>query len=759
MAMQAIRACLGVALWMGLSLSGAVAAPPPHWTTECPSRIERANWCHLLPSEGLMALRVPVPGDSGGLWGFVDTRGSMVIAPVYDSVMAFSQGLAAARKDNKWGFIDRQGRWRIQPLYSDVTSFDAQGVAWAVRQGDLLRLSSQGEAQPWLPRVGEFDLDHRGTLEQGGIRLRVVPPPEAWRLDTGEIVRWPTAIQQIGRVSGGAWPLRVKLPSGRVWWGIWSLQAGRWLASPLALRSDIEPLFHADQVAVSREGQWRFVDWQGQPLSQARYREVEMDQPGLWVVSPAESTWEWLGPDLSVLHRIEGRESSPSHQLWGEAMVYDLGEELLLCWPGGRVQRLDLTHHTEQVLDGWIWLFSDDDGPPDLIGPDGRSVLTQAERLQLKGHRLEVLWEGERAMSPTGSTASTHAAGAIRAVLHPTDASATPGVITADLKVVTHSDWAMVMPGQTPSDPVVVQRTDGRFGAIDGRGQWVIQPEWLGLEPFHNGLTWGRHPMHEGGTRPVLISAEGARLPLPADVFTSCSGWTGRWLRCTDIGDGATGAVFLDPLTRQRVQAPQVERLQPTRGGLLLARQGEQWGLMDATGAWRMPPLGEDPDAIEWLDDEVVRVAARRAGQLTHQLWHIATGRPLTAQPRAGNSWRLAPDRYLVAGAEAGMEVLDAGARVVLRSPWWDTDPQAQDGVAWVTHGQQLAHLRPDGTLAPVPIHLQNDETPSDSDADANAQAVRGWKLRLSARCGQLIVHGPTGRQTWPPQPVRCRQP
>jgi hypothetical protein len=767
MSMKAIRTWrMGVsaALCLGLTPLGAQAAPTLLWISECPSRLEQESWCHLLPSEGLMALRVPVPGDSNGLWGFVDQQGRMVIAPVYESVMAFSQGLAAARKDNQWGFIDTQGRWRIQPQYDDVTAFDAQGVAWAVRQGDLLRLGPQGEAVRWLPDAGEFDLDHGRMREQGGMRLRVVPPPEAWRLDTGAVVRWPTAVKEIGRVAGGAWPLRVKLPSGRVWWGIWSLQEGRWLASPQVLRSESEPLFHGEQVAVQRGGQWLFVNWQGQALSPARYREVEMDLPGLWVVSPEDSTWEWLAPDLSVLNRIEGRLTSPPHQRWGDAMVYDLGEELLLCFPGGRVQRLDLSQHTELVHDDWIWLSGEEEALPDLIGPDGQSRLSEAERRQLKGHRVQILWEEEASAGSLDQSRASRPRGAILAVLHPTDANAAPGVITADLKVVTHADWAMVMPGQTPTDPVVVQRIDGRFGTIDGQGQWVIPPEWLGLEPFHHGLTWGRHPTHEGGSRPVLIGTDGARLPLPDDVFTSCSGWVGRWLRCVEPVEpveGPRGVSFLDPLTQHRLQAAEVDELSPWRAGWLLARQDQTWGLLDERGAWRLPPLARSPDAIEWLDDEVVRLVGREQDQPTHQLWHLPTGRALTAQPRAGRSWRLAPDRYLVAGAEAGLELLDAAGRVVLHSPWWDTEPQVQGGVAWLTHGQQFAHLHPDGSLLPEPIHLRGEGAPRSyaDEAAAQARALRGWQLRLSARCGQLIVHGPTGRQTWPTQPVRCRQP
>lgn len=750
---RALCGALSGAAWLtavwGAWCGSAWAAP--HWTQECPDRIEHASWCHHLPSEGRMALRVPMPGSADGLWGFVDIHGRMVIEPVYGSVMAFSKGLAAAQKDGKWGFIDLKGQWRFEPRYDDVTSFDAQGLAWAVERGRLLRLSATGQALPWLSEAGSFDLDHRGMQEDRAIRVRVTPPSETWRLDTGEVVPWPREVVELGRPVGGTWPVRVRLPSGRNWWGLWSLQEGRWLASPLALRSELEPLLHAGKVAVHRAGGWFFVDLAGQPLSSTRYRAIEMDRPGLWVVSPAHSEWVWLGPDLRELHRAQGHVTSPRQERWGDAWVYDLHEALLIVLPDDRIEVLDTSEHDEHLQNGWIWLSPKrDGGAPDLIGPDGRSVLSADERERLKHHRIEFLWEGDR---------SPAVPGAVRALLHPHDDTAEPGVVTADLRVLTRAEWALLMPGQLPSDPVVVQRTDGRFGAIDGMGRWLISPEWLGMEAFHHGLTWGRHPDHDGGSRSVLIGSDGRRLALPPGALTACGGWSGPWLRCQNSEGNAAGTTFIAPLAAKRVNAPEVDELREARGDWLFARQGEQWGVLGPDGRWRVPPLTDSPEAIEWLDDHVVRVSVHAQGQLTHQLWHVAGGRALTP-PRRGQSWRLAADRYLVAGELAGMELLDASGRVVLRTPWWGTDPHAEDGLAWTSPGQQLARLLPDGTLAPAPVHSPNGGEPMTEadDEAADARAVQGWQLRLSARCGQLIVRGPSGQQTWPKQAVRCPQ-
>jgi len=114
--------------------------------------------------------RLLYPVDEGGLWGYIDNTGSMVIQPQfegashfseglaevgingkaafidttgkvvfttnfnYGSVEMFSEGLAAVYDQNGWGFIDRTGRVVVRPQYSNAQDF-ACGLA-VVRTGD-----------------------------------------------------------------------------------------------------------------------------------------------------------------------------------------------------------------------------------------------------------------------------------------------------------------------------------------------------------------------------------------------------------------------------------------------------------------------------------------------------------------------------------------------------------------------------------------------------------------------------------------------
>lgn len=64
-----------------------------------------------------------------GKFGFIDTAGKIVVAPVYDKIMPFSQGLAAVRHNDKWGYIDKTGKEIIPFHFREAGSFSDNGLA------------------------------------------------------------------------------------------------------------------------------------------------------------------------------------------------------------------------------------------------------------------------------------------------------------------------------------------------------------------------------------------------------------------------------------------------------------------------------------------------------------------------------------------------------------------------------------------------------------------------------------------------------
>ncbi|HJW31623.1 MAG TPA: WG repeat-containing protein, partial [Saprospiraceae bacterium] len=56
-------------------------------------------------------------------WGFIDTLGQIIIAPIYDEVSQFSEGKAAVNLEGLWGYIDRSGHNLTKAQYKSAFAF------------------------------------------------------------------------------------------------------------------------------------------------------------------------------------------------------------------------------------------------------------------------------------------------------------------------------------------------------------------------------------------------------------------------------------------------------------------------------------------------------------------------------------------------------------------------------------------------------------------------------------------------------------
>lgn len=72
--------------------------------------------------EGLAAVKV------SNKYGYIDTKGDMLIQPQYKTAKDFSEGLAAVEVDGVWGYIDKSGRVVISPQFSLAFQF-SEGLA------------------------------------------------------------------------------------------------------------------------------------------------------------------------------------------------------------------------------------------------------------------------------------------------------------------------------------------------------------------------------------------------------------------------------------------------------------------------------------------------------------------------------------------------------------------------------------------------------------------------------------------------------
>jgi hypothetical protein len=107
-------------------------------------------------SEGLAVAMA----ESGGKWGYINTKGEFAISPRFassqrDYVWPFQDGLAKIEVGGRFGFIDHSGEFVIPPTFLEADSFHG-GMARVIVDGLCLHLrereSSCGEGTYLLPK-------------------------------------------------------------------------------------------------------------------------------------------------------------------------------------------------------------------------------------------------------------------------------------------------------------------------------------------------------------------------------------------------------------------------------------------------------------------------------------------------------------------------------------------------------------------------------------------------------------------------------
>ncbi len=92
-----------------------------------------------------------------GKKGFVDKKGSIVIAFEYEDARSFSEGLARVKHSQYWGYIDRNGNSVIKPSFSWLGDF-SEGLARFSKNNRWGYLNKRGEIliKPSFIFAGDF---------------------------------------------------------------------------------------------------------------------------------------------------------------------------------------------------------------------------------------------------------------------------------------------------------------------------------------------------------------------------------------------------------------------------------------------------------------------------------------------------------------------------------------------------------------------------------------------------------------------------
>jgi hypothetical protein len=747
-----------------------------NWLHWCARATAQESPCAMPYAEGLAAVHVAVPGTYEGLWGFVDQQARMVIPPAYDDPASFHGGTAVVRRFGKQGIINTQGQWLVQPTFEAITRFSASGAALAVSDGLLYSIDRQGRSTPLATPSPPARIEAEESDEATGLTVaRIDPPPHIWNLRDGHTMPLPPDVTSVQPQKGGPIAAARRMPSGRTWWGMLD-QEGRWAVPADILRSDEMPVRDGDIIAIHRGGRWLFSDLHGQALGPDTYHSVELMRPGSWWVDFGDGHVEIQSPALQRRLRLPDGASMSNREDLGTAVGFELDKSLYLIRDGGQIQQWPLEGRVLRWEQGHAWLLPSDDDQadgnvdlPQVITPDGQALLDKDTSSRLHQYRIDALSNNDQ--RPIAL-----------AQLLPHDPTDTPALLTHEGKIVTRPDWLTLRENSEPGEPWVVQTRQGLFGAINREGRWVIEPQWAALEGFHRGLAWARRMTADGQERRELLTTTGQVMPTTPAVQKHCTRWMGAVLSCVDFESPDLRSYFWDPVSQKTLMAGQISDWQQTDDKLLLARQGELWGLLDERAGWVVTPRYAKVEQVRGIDAKVLMETQTISERARYRLLRRDNGQPLSDWlPKAPE--RLTDDRYLLEPSTQGGRVIDSSGRTVVSTAWRMGSHEVEGPWLRVWFDDQYGLMRPDGHWAIEPLYRRmtihstprlhvkaesNGEDPVLLDPSGNVLNLppegttndqpprEAAQPHTEVSCQHVIIRNQRGQVTWPPYPVHC---
>ncbi|MCW5978366.1 MAG: WG repeat-containing protein [Bryobacteraceae bacterium] len=279
-------------------------------------------WFNLLLLAALAADSPLYPIREGRQFGFIDRTGKVVIAPRFDRVAGFREGLAAVWVGSQGGYINPAGETVIQPQYSTLTDFE-EGRALVSKDGKYSVIDAKGKLVADIPYrvLGDYSA---GLAVVQRAREGATPSAYGYIDRNGKVViepkfmpagKFPADGKGLAAVGferqwcyiDRAGNIVLRLPmEGRdradgfrdgllrwkegFYWG-YRDPRGEWAIKP---RFDEAQDFERGRARVMLEGKWILIDAQGNPLDEPK-GPIPIAEPSEGLTLAAE------GPRLGYL--------------------------------------------------------------------------------------------------------------------------------------------------------------------------------------------------------------------------------------------------------------------------------------------------------------------------------------------------------------------------------------------------------------------------------------------------------------------------
>jgi hypothetical protein len=201
-------------------------------------------------SEGLARVK------SKGLWGFIDASGAFAIQPSLKEAGDFSEGLAPAKDGELYGYVDKKGAWAIPAAYQGVSSF--RGGRALVIQGKLGGyIDAKGKLAIPLRFEGATDFSEGLAVVSEGGATKCIDARGKTVIDLAKYKAASGCVENLILVYDGKG------------YGFIDKAGKEVIPCSLALARD----FHEGRAAAMKDGLWGFID-----------------KTGAWVLKPAYAT-------------------------------------------------------------------------------------------------------------------------------------------------------------------------------------------------------------------------------------------------------------------------------------------------------------------------------------------------------------------------------------------------------------------------------------------------------------------------------------
>ena len=156
---------------------------------------------------GLAQIEIQTDGPksnvlSNSKFGFVDTNGTVVVPPQYDSVYDFSEGLALVQMNHRYGFIDTTGRVVI-PLQWQRAGYFYDGLAHVCIDINCGYIDKTGQVV--IPMQFNLANDFSEGLALAGIKDKLGYIDRSGRM----VIEWREGQSDAGRFSEGLASIKI----------------------------------------------------------------------------------------------------------------------------------------------------------------------------------------------------------------------------------------------------------------------------------------------------------------------------------------------------------------------------------------------------------------------------------------------------------------------------------------------------------------------------------------------------------------------